>query len=192
MDIGGKIKKSRTDAKITQEQAAQALGISRQTISNWENGKSYPDVNSLVLLSEAFEVSLDKLIKGDVENMKEQINREDQQNFNCLSVIYTVLLLAVAVTPLPLVEFLSYAGLGIWLALLGVALYVARLVEKKKKEMDVQTYKEIVAFMEGKSLNDIEKAREEGKRPYQKALWALAVGAFTLAASLLFMKLLGM
>ena len=37
MDIGGKIKKSRTDAKITQEQAAQALGISRQTISNWEN-----------------------------------------------------------------------------------------------------------------------------------------------------------
>ena len=46
--------------------------------------------------------------------------------------------------------------------------------------------------MEGKSLNDIEKAREEGKRPYQKALWALAVGAFTLAASLLFMKLLGM
>ena len=192
MDIGGKIKKSRTDAKITQEQAAQALGISRQTISNWENGKSYPDVNSLVLLSEAFEVSLDKLIKGDVENMKEQINREDQQIFNCLRVIYTVLLLAVAVTPLPLVEFLSYAGLGIWLALLGVALYVARLVEKKKKEMDVQTYKEIVAFMEGKSLNDIEKAREEGKRPYQKALWALAVGAFTLAASLLFMKLLGM
>lgn len=124
--------------------------------------------------------------------MKEQINREDQQIFNCLSVIYTVLLLAVAVTPLPLVEFLSYAGLGIWLALLGVALYVARLVEKKKKEMDVQTYKEIVAFMEGKSLNDIEKAREEGKRPYQKALWALAVGVSTLAASLLFMKLLGM
>ena len=41
MDIGGKIKKSRTDAKITQEQAAQALGISRQTISNWENERSY-------------------------------------------------------------------------------------------------------------------------------------------------------
>ena len=192
MELGKQIRRYRNERSFSQETLAEKVYVSRQTISNWENGKSYPDVNSLVLLSEAFEVSLDKLIKGDVENMKEQINREDQQIFNCLSVIYTVLLLAVAVTPLPLVEFLSYAGLGIWLALLGVALYVARLVEKKKKEMDVQTYKEIVAFMEGKSLNDIEKAREEAKRPYQKALWALAVGAFTLAASLLFMKLLGM
>lgn len=192
MELGKQIRRYRNERSFSQETLAEKVYVSRQTISNWENGKSYPDVNSLVLLSEAFEVSLDKLIKGDVENMKEQINREDQQIFNCLSVIYTVLLLAVAVTPLPLVEFLSYAGLGIWLALLGVALYVARLVEKKKKEMDVQTYKEIVAFMEGKSLNDIEKAREEGKRSYQKALWALAVGAFTLAASLLFMKLLGM
>ena len=192
MELGKQIRRYRNERSFSQETLAEKVYVSRQTISNWENGKSYPDVNSLVLLSEAFEVSLDKLIKGDVENMKEQINREDQQIFNCLSVIYTVLLPAVAVTPLPLVEFLSYAGLGIWLALLGVALYVARLVEKKKKEMDVQTYKEIVAFMEGKSLNDIEKAREEGKRPYQKALWALAVGVFTLAASLLFMKLLGM
>ena len=163
MELGKQIRRYRNERSFSQETLAEKVYVSRQTISNWENGKSYPDVNSLVLLSEAFEVSLDKLIKGDVENMKEQINREDQQIFNCLSVIYTVLLLAVAVTPLPLVEFLSYAGLGIWLALLGVALYVARLVEKKKKEMDVQTYKEIVAFMEGKSLNDIEKAREEGK-----------------------------
>ena len=192
MELGKQIRRYRNERSFSQETLAEKVYVSRQTISNWENGKSYPDVNSLVLLSEAFEVSLDKLIKGDVENMKEQINREDQQIFNCLSVIYTVLLLAVAVTPLPLVEFLSYAGLGIWLALLGVALYVARLVEKKKKEMDVQTYKEIVAFMEGKSLNEIAKASEEGKRPYQKALSALAVGAFTLAASLLFMKLLGM
>ena len=192
MELGKQIRRYRNERSFSQETLAEKVYVSRQTISNWENGKSYPDVNSLVLLSEAFEVSLDKSIKGDVENMKEQHNREDQQIFNCLSVIYTVLLLAVAVTPLPLVEFLSYAGLGIWLALLGVALYVARLVEKKKKEMDVQTYKEIVAFMEGKSLNDIEKAREEWKRPYQKSLWALAVGAFTFAASLLFMKLLGM
>ena len=192
MELGKQIRRYRNERSFSQETLAEKVYVSRQTISNWENGKSYPDVNSLVLLSEAFEVSLDKLIKGDVENMKEQINREDQQIFNCLSVIYTVLLLAVAVTPLPLVEFLSYAGLGIWLALLGVALYVARLVEKKKKEMDVQTYKEIVAFMEGKSLNDIEKAREEGNIPYQISLWSLAVGAFTLAASLLFMKLLGM
>ena len=44
MNIGSKIKKSRIDAKLTQEQAAEALGISRQTISNWENEKSYCDI----------------------------------------------------------------------------------------------------------------------------------------------------
>ena len=52
MDIGSKIKKSRTDAKITQEQAAEALGISRQTISNWENEKSYPDIVSVLKMSD--------------------------------------------------------------------------------------------------------------------------------------------
>ena len=40
MDIGSKIKKSRTDARITQEQASEALGVSRQTVSNWENERS--------------------------------------------------------------------------------------------------------------------------------------------------------
>ena len=50
-EIGSKIKKSRTDAKITQEQVAEALDISRQTVSNWENGKSYPDLQILVSMS---------------------------------------------------------------------------------------------------------------------------------------------
>ena len=65
MDIGGKIKKSRTDAKITQEQAAQALGISRQTISNWENERSYPDIVSVLKMSDLYSVSLDYLLKGE-------------------------------------------------------------------------------------------------------------------------------
>ena len=65
MDIGDKIKKSRTDAKITQEQAAQALGISRQTISNWENERSYPDIVSVLKMSDLYSVSLDYLLKGE-------------------------------------------------------------------------------------------------------------------------------
>lgn len=65
MDIGGKIKKSRTDAKITQEQAAQALGVSRQTISNWENERSYPDIVSVLKMSDLYSVSLDYLLKGE-------------------------------------------------------------------------------------------------------------------------------
>ena len=65
MDIGSKIRKSRVDAKLTQEQAAEALGISRQTISNWENEKSYPDIVSVLKMSDLYQVSLDYLLKGE-------------------------------------------------------------------------------------------------------------------------------
>ena len=73
MDIGSKIKKSRTDAKITQEQAAEALDISRQTVSNWENGKSYPDIVSVLRMSDLYGVSLDYLLKGEV-SMKDYLD----------------------------------------------------------------------------------------------------------------------
>ena len=65
MDIGSKIKKSRTDARITQEQAAEALGVSRQTVSNWENERSYPDIVSVLKMSDLYGVSLDYLLKGE-------------------------------------------------------------------------------------------------------------------------------
>ena len=65
MELGNQIKKYRSELQISQEQLADRIYVSRQTISNWENEKSYPDVNSLILLSEVFQTSIDKLIKGD-------------------------------------------------------------------------------------------------------------------------------
>ena len=67
MELGNQIKKYRSELQISQEQLADRIYVSRQTISNWENEKSYPDVNSLILLSEVFQTSIDKLIKGDIE-----------------------------------------------------------------------------------------------------------------------------
>lgn len=185
MELGKQIKKYRTERSFSQDVLAEKIYVSRQTISNWENDKSYPDVKSLVLLSEVFDVSLDQLIKGDVENMKEQINREDQKRFEDLSRIFTVMLLATLITPIPLAHFLSYVGIGIWIAVFAVGMYVGILVEKEKRKFDVQTYKEIIAFSEGKSLNEIEKAKEEGKRPYQKILLVVAAGVIALVVSML-------
>lgn len=65
MDIGNKIKTARVKSGITQEQAAQALGVSRQTISNWENGKTYPDIVSVVKMSDYYNISLDHLLKEE-------------------------------------------------------------------------------------------------------------------------------
>ena len=66
-------------------------------------------------------------------------------------------------------------------------MYYALRIEKQKKAHDIQTYKEIVAFMEGKSLSEIEKAREEGKRPYQKVLAAVG-SAFVVVVIALIMS----
>ena len=190
MELGTQIRKYRNERTLSQEALAEKGYVSRQTVSNWENDKSYPDVNSLVLLSEVFEISLDQLIKGDVEMMKEQIDQTDQKKFERLSNIFTILFLAVLITPVPLVHFLSYAGLAIWIVILGAGSYAAMLVEREKKKFDMQTYREIIAFTEGKSLSEIEKAREEGKRPYQKVLLAVASGAAGVIVTMFFLWLL--
>ena len=62
MDIGSKIKNARIDAQLTQEQVAEALGVSRQTMSNWENGKTYPDIVSVIKMSDLYAISLDHLL----------------------------------------------------------------------------------------------------------------------------------
>ena len=131
------------------------------------------DVNSLVLLSEVFEISLDQLIKGDVEIMKEKI-REDPEDFKRLSYIFTGLFLAIAITPIPLVHFLSYVGLGIWIVILEAGIYVGWLVEKKKNQADVHTYREIMSYMEGKELSESRKAAEKRKQKMVD-LWPIII-----------------
>ena len=63
MELSKQIKKYRTEANLSQVELADKIYVSRQTISNWENEKNYPDIKSLVLMSEVFQVSLDNLVK---------------------------------------------------------------------------------------------------------------------------------
>ena len=65
MEIGSKLKNARNGKGITQEHAAELLGVSRQTISNWENNKSYPDIISVIKMSDIYSVSLDHLLKEE-------------------------------------------------------------------------------------------------------------------------------
>lgn len=70
MEIGSKLKNARNNNGLTQEQAAEVLGVSRQTISNWENNKSYPDIISVIKMSNIYSVSLDHLLKEE-KSMKQ-------------------------------------------------------------------------------------------------------------------------
>ncbi len=65
MSIGEKIRKAREENGITQAEASERLLVSRQTISNWENERSLPDILSVMRMSELYKVSLDELLKGD-------------------------------------------------------------------------------------------------------------------------------
>lgn len=179
MELGKQIKKYRTEANLSQEELADKIFVSRQTISNWENDKNYPDIKSIVLMSEVFQVSLDNLIKGDLEKMKEEIDKHEYAKFQRDCAIFTVLFIALLIVPIPLAMLWKWFGMALYLCLFGIGMYFAVRIEKYKKKYDIQTYKEIVAFTEGESLDKIEKAREKGKRPYQKAL--LAAGSAVLA-----------
>ncbi len=74
MNLGKQLLKIRKDNKMSQEDFAELFNVTRQTISSWENSKSYPDIETLVKISDQFHISLDILLKGDTE-MIENIDR---------------------------------------------------------------------------------------------------------------------
>lgn len=75
MEIERKLKDARLNSGFTQEQVAENIMVSRQTISNWENGKSLPDIVSVMNMSDLYQISLDELLKGD-QKMKEKIVKD--------------------------------------------------------------------------------------------------------------------
>lgn len=70
-----KLKDVRMQAGLTQEQVAEKIMVSRQTVSNWENGKSLPDIVSIMSLSDLYQISIDELLKGD-KRMKEKMEKD--------------------------------------------------------------------------------------------------------------------
>lgn len=170
MEIGKTIKQHRAELGWSQEVLAEKAYVSRQTVSNWETEKSYPDVHSLLILSDLFGVSLDELIKGDVAVMKEQVKSKDVRTFKKLQLIGGLGILLLIVTGMPLLEYGGAVGGVVWGALaVGVFLAWHRF-EQIKSENDVQTYREVIAFVNGDTLDDIEKEKEAKKRRSLKIL----------------------
>lgn len=179
MEIGRQIKKHRLEQKLSQDELAEKIYVTRQTISNWENDKNYPDIKSLLLLSNLFGVSLDILVKGDLEEMKQKINADDIKKFHHEGIVFTLLLIASIVLAVPLTHFFGKIGWIAWILIYAVTMFYAFRVEKLRKAYDIKTYREIVAFIEGRHLNESEKERERGKRPYQEIFYIVGTGLIT-------------
>ncbi len=191
MQLQTQIKKYRNELSLSQDELAEKIFVSRQSISNWENGKTYPDIRSLLLLSEVFGVSLDQLVKGDIEIMKKEIRTEEISGFKKNSYIFAVIMLLLLVLPIPLGKLLGWRGLALYVVIFAAGIVFSLKLERQKKEFNIQTYKEISAFMDGQTLEEIEKAREDGKRPYQKILAAVICGVIALAVCALMAWLIG-
>ncbi len=179
MNVGAIIKKHREKQNISQDELALKIFVSRQTISNWETSKSYPDIKSLTMLSNIFHVTLDDFIKGDIEEMKKIVSKEKIEKFNIMSYIFLAEMLILMFSAYPLFKIDGYIGAIIWVLFFVITIITATIIEKFKKNNDIQTYKEIIAFMENKSLSYEEVQQEIGKRNYQKILLAILTGLIT-------------
>ncbi|MDO4437706.1 MAG: helix-turn-helix transcriptional regulator [Coriobacteriaceae bacterium] len=158
MDISNQIKMRREAMGLSQEQLAEKLYVSRQTISNWERDKTYPDVQSLLMLSVLFDTSIDTLVKGDVTVMEEAVEKERARTGKMmawLSVAMVALLAVVIVLVVsPALEWTERTwGTSIATALVLMpavgACALSFVVEHMKRKNDLVTYKEILAFMNG-------------------------------------------
>lgn len=97
MTIGKKLKEARMQAGFTQEKVSEEIQVSRQTISNWENEKSYPDIISIIKLSDLYEISLDELLKGDDEIIKHlEKSTNTVESGRKMSIIVIISLIAIA------------------------------------------------------------------------------------------------
>lgn len=177
MELGQQLKAHRKELGISQDELAEKIFVSRQSISNWENNKTYPDIHTLLLLAETFGVSLDELIKGDVEEMKKEINAQERAGFNRDSVCFAIFGIVTVLSIAPLYAFLDYIGCLIWALIVGVAGYFCGRVELYKTMFDIQTYKEILAFQQGADLSTLSAVRAERnvvKHRASKAAMAIA------------------
>ena len=95
MQLGQAIAQLRKERGLTQEAFAKMYNVTRQTVSNWENEKSYPDLSTLVKISDEFNVSLDILLKGDFRMVKDIDKKIKKQPFY-IGIIIGLVIIVVA------------------------------------------------------------------------------------------------
>ena len=119
----------RRGAKLSQEQLAEKLNVSRQAITKWETGKGIPDIANLIAISDEFDLSLDELIKDDIAVKKKIISDSSSKKWHILVIVYLVAIVA----------YIAYFAIchrilmiGFLIATLFMLFYEARIFVKEK------------------------------------------------------------
>lgn len=152
MELSKQIKKYRKKQKLSQENLAEKVHVTRHTISNWERGKNIPDLNILILLNQIFNTSLDNLVKGDVGIMEKKLNNKRFNSWTWIMVIASVL---TAILVGPSLHYFGISGYIIVILLVTISIYSAVKVDKYKEQHKLFTYKQILDYMNGKTIKKI-------------------------------------
>lgn len=156
MEIGQQIRKYREKENYSQEYLAEKLYVSRQTISNWENERSYPDIHNLLMMCNLFNVSLDDLVKGDVKRMEHEEIKKDIDFWTWMMLIW-MLLACVLIGPL--LFYLSWWGVAITYVIFSIGFYSSIRIDKIKYKHGMDNYDRIVAFMNGQDPNEVQTTK---------------------------------
>lgn len=161
VELASHIKEHRGRLGMSQEDLAEAIFVSRQTISNWENDRTYPDVQSLLLLSNLFEVSVDSLVKGDVKEMKATLAAEAKK-MNRLTIVMLAFGIAALVWAFAAaIMDLDLAAIVVPAIVLFIpALIAATIIEKMKHDNQLFTYQAVEAFLAGEDPDVLSKGNQ--------------------------------
>lgn len=182
MNISNQLKNYRKEFNISQEELAEIVHVSRQTISNWENNKSYPDLQSLLLISKYFKISLDELVKGDVVKMKNQLEKNEMDKYAIGMGVGAIFMLL----SIPIVKRIGAYGFVAIIIFASVMLWSTFKVEKIKKDKNLQTYKEVSDYIESGKLPD--KDKKNKRLMIQNITYILGSGFITAVLSFLLLK----
>lgn len=105
MDIGNRLKLARQNAQLNQTQVAETLGVSRQTVSNWENNKTYPELSLVVEMSEIYSLSLDELLKENTDYVRYINSSTEKKSYKFRPSILTEVILFFLIWGFVLVSF---------------------------------------------------------------------------------------
>lgn len=122
MEFGEKLKQARISAGLTQEDVVRQVGVSRQTVSNWENNRSYPDLASVLKLSDLYGLSLDDLLREDAA-LRRKIEERQLRVKKYSSWLHDFAMLLIGSNIL--LTWMDKTALGISLGILGVVLIFA-------------------------------------------------------------------
>ena len=158
MEIGNQIRENRKRLSLSQDALAEKIYVSRQTISSWENNKTYPDIQSLLLLSAVFDVTVDALIKGDVEAMEKKV--VDARKEMAKRGMVTIGAFALFAVTICWFAWQQEAGWGDKVAPTAVLVAVAGTVAVASlcwlgmtwHDLDLKTYREVLDYARGRTV----------------------------------------